>query len=212
MAVYLATFSGTLLNGAEQFSHSLAIDDVLGGSEEDMLAQVVLGLQAMTGFTGFAATYPQSTKWTNVKVAQVLNLSTGELRAGINQAVNISGTGSGVAVIPPPQVAVAVSLVAGPRANGTPFRGRFYLPAPAVASSNWSEGLMTATAQATIANGVEAMLEQINDPIDQIACQVWSRRYATTSTVETIRVGRAFDTIRSRRRDLAELYVDRAIS
>ena len=211
MAVYLVTFSGTLMSGAEQFAHTLAVDDAGSSSEADILSAAVSGINAFHGTTGLAAIYPTTTRWTNVKVARVVDLADGTLFAGVNQAVSLAGTSNIGTKHLPPQLAIAVSLVGGPRANGTPYRGRFYLPCVTADTNAVSEHLLTPAGQTILLNGVEALMDALTDPIDSRSPQVWSRKDATTSTVTTIRIGRAVDTIRSRRRDLPETYADRAL-
>lgn len=214
MAVYLLTFSGELLSGAEQFSHSLAVDVAGsgGGNEEALLdvAEAAIEDVLTTGGTGpLQAVIHSGTSWTNIKCAQVLGLGTGALKAGVNRTLSLACTASDLP--PPPQLALAVSLVGGPKANGTPYRGRFYVPAPVAASTRWTDGKL-ATAQQT--NYLEAWAQFVRDfdrPIDNMAAQVWSRTDALTSTVTAVRMGRAFDTIRSRRRDMPEDYATEAI-
>jgi hypothetical protein len=211
MAVYLLTFSGTLMSGSEQFSHTLAVDDTGSSSDTAVLAAGVSALNAMVGTSGFLALYPTTTKWTNVKCALVTNLSSGTLFAGVNTAVNHTGTGASAATHLPPQLAIAVSLVAGPKPNGTPYRGRFYLPCPTAGASGISEHLLTTTGRTTLLNGVEALMDGLTDATEGRSPQVWSRKDGLTSTVRSIRIGRAVDTIRSRRRDIPETYETRAL-
>lgn len=212
MAVYLATFSGTLLGGAEQFSHTLAIDDVNDGGDAAMLTKCVNGLAAMAGVAGFLAYFPDTTRWTNVKVARITNLGLGTLFAGVNQPVNHVGGMSTASAVPAPQSAVAISLVGGPRANGTPYRGRFYLPGQSYVANSTSAGQLIDARRDTLLAGAQALLQSINELVTGVSCQVWSRKDATTSTVTAVRCGLAIDTVRSRRRDIPEGYEQLAVS
>lgn len=212
MAVYLATFSGTLLDGAEQFSYTLAFDSVIQQDDSATLAAVTAAHAAAMGTAGFLGAYGDSTSWKNIKVAKVVNLATGALFAGVNQAVNNVGGLSTASAQPAPQLALAVSLVGGPRANGTPYRGRFYLPAPAWGSPNFGDGLLGTTVQTTILNFAATLINEINDVPSGRRVVVWSRKDATTTPVGTVRLGRVLDTIRSRRRDVPEAYSSLSIS
>lgn len=212
MAVYLVTYSGTLLGGQEQFAHTLAVDDVNDGGESAIADRADTALQAFLATAGCSNNISNGTRWTNIKVARVLSLTAGTLFAGFNKAINHAGTNASAGSVPPPQAALAISLVGGPRANGTPYRGRFFLPAPQFGTGSVVGGVLDTALQTSFANGVQNWLNDLNNAVLGVSAQVWSRSAGVTSTVETIRVGRQIDTIRSRRRDMPESYADRAIS
>lgn len=212
MAVYLATFSGTLLDGAEQFSYTLAFDSTIQTDDSATLAAVTAAHAAAMGTSGFLGLFGDSTAWKNIKVAKVINLSTGTLFAGLNQSINNVGGNSTASAQAAPQLALAVSLVGGPRANGTPYRGRFYLPFPAWGASTTTEGILATTAQTTILSFATTLINEINDAPSGRNVVVWSRKDGITSDVVKVRLGRAVDTIRSRRRDLPEAYAESTVS
>lgn len=211
MAVYLATISGTLNDGAEAFSYSLAFDSTVQTDDSATLAAVKAAHDAAMGTSGFLGIFPDSTAWKNIKVAKVINLSTGTLFAGLNQAINHVGGNSTSSQQPPSQLALAASLVGGPRANGTPYRGRFYLPFPVWGTPNTGDGILGTASQTTILAYCSTLIDQINDVPSGRRVVVWSRKDGLTSNVTAVKLGRVPDVIRSRRRDLPEQYAQTAI-
>jgi len=115
----------------------------------------------------------------------------------------ISGTGAGSFV--PPAVALAVSLMTGRRGAGG--RGRFYLPQPVIAMgadqiiplAN-AEAVRTRTAQFIAALNNQPGLDEFPMDVHVISSKGFSTK------VNAVRVGRAHDTMRSRRRSLDEAY------
>jgi hypothetical protein len=105
-------------------------------------------------------------------------------------------------------MAVAVSLTAGVRANGTPRKGRFYLPTFG-GGINPTTGLMEQTITDRVVDLVVDYVEALRgaglDP------GVWSRTEATFATLTMIRVGNKPDTIRTRRNAEPEEYSIRLV-
>lgn len=111
----------------------------------------------------------------------------------------------------PPQVCVVATKVG---ANlGPAHLGRMYLPCLGAALS--TGGRMTAATAFSIAQATSAFLKDISDSIDlplttdSSAGLNISNRPVTTGTkqeIDHIRVGRAFDTMQSRRTNLDEDY------
>lgn len=109
----------------------------------------------------------------------------------------------------PPQVALCVTLVAD---NRGPARfGRMYLPGPAL--SLGTDRRYTDTQCDSIATAVSAFLKDVSDAIDipgtiqsAAACNVSSRPAGggTIQDVDHVEVGRALDTLRTRRNQLLE--------
>jgi hypothetical protein len=223
MPSYLLTFRGTVCAGSEEFSHSLTVDDAGTGdpTPETIAAVGVEAVQEMLAVSTFNSLFPTGTVWTTVTAAEILNLSDGTLSAAFNAALPTALTGQGAQTLPP-QCAVAVSLVAGTYANGTPLRGRFFLPTPSALAISSTTGQLASAAQTGILDGVEAFLNHFVQPTRSMAPQVWSRGphaeskaprgMSSTQTVETVSVGKIVDTIRSRRGDLPEAYVSRTLS
>lgn len=104
----------------------------------------------------------------------------------------------------PPQVSLAVSLTTGVR--GARNRGRFYLPMP-VQALDASTLLLSATERddlevelLTLLRAVNTRLKHGSDGLSIISS------FGTSTAVTGFRVGRAYDTIRSRRRSVNETY------
>jgi hypothetical protein len=115
----------------------------------------------------------------------------------------------------PPQIAVCVTKVAPDR--GPAKLGRMFLPCLGAAIG--AGGRLSDTNAMAIAQATSAFLKSISDAIDlpgtieSSACVNVSEKPVATGTlqdVDHIRVGRAFDTMRSRRTSLLEDYVDDA--
>lgn len=109
----------------------------------------------------------------------------------------------------PAQVALAITLDTN-RLRGLAARGRFYLPVPSAPVA--ADGLIsTATAQ-LYADGATELINDLNAILGDdrpigVASDV---RQGAFQVVRQVRVGRVYDTIRSRRRALPEDYVEGA--
>jgi hypothetical protein len=105
----------------------------------------------------------------------------------------------------PPQQALAVSLVTAKRGAGG--RGRFFLPAACVPIET---DMLISTSIVSVIQGSAAQL--LSDLNNNPGADLTSLNVVVASTTGTVakvtgvRVGRALDTIRSRRRSLAESY------
>jgi hypothetical protein len=102
----------------------------------------------------------------------------------------------------PPQCSLAVSLNTATR--GAKGRGRMFLPAPAAQISS-ADGLMTAARAQLFAQGAAGFLVALRQA-GVIGFPSIVSSSGTRSTITSVRVGRAVDTIRSRRRSLVEGY------
>lgn len=100
----------------------------------------------------------------------------------------------------PPQVALAVTLL-GSDPRGPAGMGRFYLPAPATTIDG--SGRATAAYALAVANGAAAWINDINTAlvgeVGIVGPETAKGRPPARSVVTAVRVGRVFDTIRSRR-------------
>jgi hypothetical protein len=106
----------------------------------------------------------------------------------------------------PPQVAVAVSLTTAVR-RGLAARGRFYVPNP-IASMD-DDGLLTSTAALQLRDSAFTFLQAVEKALPGWDLGVVSDvREGAQRGVTGIRVGRVFDTVRSRRAQLDEQYTD----
>lgn len=125
--------------------------------------------------------------------------------------VNVTDTPGGYTVdsdcaLVHPQLALAVSLVTDRR--GPSGKGRFYVPMPVVSSE--ADSLLGVTADIdSIATSAQTLINDMNNSpgIDVTTLKVCvSSTKGYNTGVERIRVGRAVDTIRTRRNKLAETY------
>ena len=110
---------------------------------------------------------------------------------------------------PAPQVALAVSLMTA-RVRGRAHTGRFYLPVPTAPLEG--DGLLSAANALEYADAATALCDDLNaiwagSWVVGVASDVGPGRFEAATY---IRVGRVYDTIRSRRRSLAENYVNAA--
>lgn len=201
MVNYLTTLRGTIGTAGEEFVHSLAIESSL--SQDAVAILVAAQWDAMWQVTTSSWTnlFSAEVAYTEATCAEILDLSTGALSAASHAAMpngDLLGTGGVCAY----QVATAISLTAGTRPNGTPLRGRFYLPTP---------GAMSRPGGVTPASVVTAVVDALEDflsGLDLNGAQpaVWSRTLAGLQAVTQVRVGNVPDTIRARRNGISETY------
>lgn len=214
---YRLSLIGDLHGGAERFSFGLSLANNGGAGDtsqglqpnaaqwDDVAADCVAFFGAEGNRIGNWA------RLTEVKVASIG--ADGKYTADpYIQTVNVVGGGPTSAVYPP-QVALAVSLNTDRR--GPSGKGRFYLPA-------FSGGVETATGlilqadRDTVRAAVTTLINNLNnepglDAVDLKVCVASTKNFNTPVT--SVRVGRALDTIRSRRRSLPETYgADAAIA
>lgn len=206
MAAFLLSFLGTQNSGNEIFVHTLALDEGTASfpSQDDVADAALDAITAFLEATNVRSVFPSTTRWTEVKAARILNLTTGTLFAATTRPVPI-GTGTGLAGANsalPPQCAEAVSLRGAPRSNGTPTKGRFYLPG--ISAGSAPGGIIDSSVRGILQVGLSAMFDQLNSDIQDRAPQVWSRKDGVTRTVEAFAVGSVVDTIRTRRNALPE--------
>ena len=113
--------------------------------------------------------------------------------------------GGGATPLYPPQIALAVSLNTDRR--GPTGKGRFYLPSPAIAM-----GLGYQISDADRDDVVNSTVTFLNDLANEPGVDVLGLAPVVASTkgynslVTGVRVGRIFDTVRTRRRSLVENY------
>jgi hypothetical protein len=206
VAVFLCSLTGTLPVG-EIFSQSIAVDRPLADIDDSQdTAERVAAAWVTAADATFLGYFGTAVDWTACRAALVTNLTTGELAAAYVEAMTVSGTATSTMVFPP-QVAARVSLTGGNRPNGRPIRGGFYLPTPATSMGSQFIG---ATQGQHIANRMQVFLDEINTAVPEITPVVWSRTLGNTTDITQLRVGNAYDTIRSRRSALVETYYEPA--
>lgn len=211
MTVYHTTLRGSIGTGnaADIFTHSLGVvsnadASTVGAAIRDSWVQVW-----QAGGSGLDQHYNASTIYEEVTVASVLDPMVPDLSAAQHVPFTPVLPGLGLSETLPQQNAIAVSLTAGLRPNGTPFRGRFYLPAPQTLVVA-GDGLLDPAVQSNI-------LTQIQGHFTRLSAaghvpSIWSRTVEDlVSAVTQVRVGNKIDTIRRRRNALPETYVTAAI-
>lgn len=211
MTVFHTTLKGVCGAGASAdiFTHSLGIESngdaaTVGNAIRDSWITAMQG-----GGAGMDQYYNSTTLWEEVTVAQVLDPMVPDLSAALHVPFTPAIPGLGLAITLPQQTAIAVSLKAGQRPNGSPFRGRFYLPAPQQ-TTVIAEGLIDPAVQQGILSAVAGHLSRLKAAGHSLA--IWSRTVDDlVGHVTEVRVGNKFDTIRRRRNAIPETYVTATI-
>lgn len=211
MAVYACTLRGTINTASlgEIFSHSLGIES--SGTPQTVATAVHAAWTTLwgTAATGIGTMFMPSVTYTEVTAAQVLDPMVPNLGAAYHAAFTppLAGRATGKSL--PSQVAVAISLTAGTRPDGRPFKGRFYLPCPSDAAIDANGMLPTATTQ-NLALGIKDFCEDLNQGGHYVS--VWSRTTEDlVNVVNLVRVGNKVDTIRTRRNAQPEVYASQAV-
>lgn len=220
MAQYLVSFRGTLAAGtlSEVFSHGLPIESF---AEPSVVAQQIwdtFETEWIFAVTGLGLYFPPLVSYVETVVSPILDLTDspdnpddGKLGAATHfQGGPLAGLGPAGEVMPS-QNAVAVSMTGGTYPNGTPVKGRFYLPGVATTFLDPANGKLTQAAHEGIAFSVHRFLANIKT-LGHVP-NVWSRwapKHGSTTgffrPVTQLRVGDRVDTIRRRRNSAPELY------
>jgi hypothetical protein len=206
MTVYHCTFRGRVgLNEASDiFSHSLGIESSANNATVGASLRDAWKALWQAGSNGLDQHYNDRTIYEEVTVAQVIDPMVPDLGAAHHTPFAPELPGLGLAETLPQQSAIAVSLIAGLRPNGTPFRGRFYLPAPQ-ATVLVADGLLDPAVQQNILDLVMVFISTLRSA-GHIP-SVWSRTVEDlVAPVSQVKVGSKIDTIRSRRNDRPEVY------
>ena len=147
---------------------------------------------------------PTGVRYVEATCAEIMNLTTGKLKAAAHSVWPTPMAGTSSVQSLPLQIAVAVSLWAGVRDNGSRVKGRFFLP-PFHTNAVNSDGTMTGTSQQRTLDVCDLFLAMLIT--DGHTPCVWSRSIGALQPVTLVRVGSQFDTIRSRRNAGVETYV-----
>lgn len=204
------TASGTFQNGSggsvlERWAWRLNFSDPLATQNDsftqakcdDYAADIsAFHLRAGTNINSFC-------RLKEVKLARI-GTNGKYLAAPFLTALDVTG-GAALAMQRPPQVALAVSL--GSDTRGPRGRGRFYLPAPAHTIGTDLLILPQDAEQLrlSLVTFFAAMNDQPGVNVPEPRVTIASSKGAN-SDVTSFRVGRALDTIRTRREDLVETY------
>ncbi len=116
-----------------------------------------------------------------------------------------SAVGSfGSAVVHPPQIALAMTLVSAiPRGPG--HQTHVFLPGPHFPLATASLAQISAGNNAAVLANFKVLINTLN-PLFGGPLHVMSQKYARSEAVTTLKCGRAFDTMRSRRTSIPESY------
>ena len=217
MVLYIANIHGDFNTGAEHFQHSIAISDDGTSSPADQ-ADVVR--DALDGALTSSQLMTQlSSKWryTHVTVAEVLSQAPVRLSAAVRRDLAVAAVGSNGNRTLPPQCAVVVSLTADPYANGSPVRGRMYMPPCGGGLGINDDGSLIDSVRDHYGNWAAALIGSINDVGSARFAAVWSRLGSGKGTgqahqIRSIRVGNRIDTVRSRRKAITEQYAEYSFS
>jgi hypothetical protein len=208
------TMSGVFSGGAgdpayEAWAWRLNLSDPpAGGGNFSQAAFEDLRADVIAFHQNPAAKIGDNAKLTMVKLARIGPLGTYTADPFFDDTLSVPGGAGGANH--PPQVALAVSLQS-PR-RGASGRGRVFLPAPQLAVLSGT-GLADAIAIAAVRDAFAALVQNLNNAagLDANVSKVTiSSSKGFNTDVTGIRVGRALDTIRSRRTSLDEKYTDLA--
>lgn len=212
MPVYHTTLRGTIQTASlgEIFSHSLGIQS----SGPEMAVATAIRDAWITAWgtaaTGLGTFHPAPVTYTEATAAKILDPTVPDLGAAAHVAFNPPLVGRGSTSMLPSQCAVAVSLTAGNRPDGRPFKGRFYLPPPSSGQAMTDGTIGSSNRDAVcviIKNFLETLMQAGHWP------SVWSRvDEDLVGVVNQVRVGNQVDTIRSRRNRYPEVYSVQAVA
>lgn len=209
MTNYYATIRGTIATPSlkEIFVHGLAISSSADASTVANSLSTLWQAALNTGVGAFPLknAFPLAVAYNEVTCAPIINLEPPDprLAAATHVLFTPIAGGAGTTMLPS-QVALAVSYKAGLRPNGVPQKGRFYLPTPSSTMLDAATGLLTATNAGKIRDDIADFWAQLR-AAGHIPC-MWSKRYGTMTPWDSIRVGQTFDTMRTRRNELPEVY------
>jgi hypothetical protein len=162
--------------------------------------QAIAGHAADSWLSRLAPIQPTNVILRQVKCAQIGDDGKYVTDPGIVEPGQ-AGTQPG-SLLYPPQVAVVVSLLTNTR--GAKGRGRIFLPAPRHPIIG-NDCLLEVQAQDDIRTRAAGLMSDLNE-IAGLGTVVVASSSGVLSDVTSIRVGRALDTMRSRRRNLGEAY------
>jgi hypothetical protein len=199
MPLYQVTVPVVLPSGeAADFTHWLDASD-----DATAVAAVDAYYVNLAGNATFKALYTTSTQFSQAKVSRV-DMTTGAVLFTLMAGTAFTGLATSSPL--PPQVAVAVTLNTAIVSRRT--RGRYYLPPPITAAST-ALGRLLSGDQTAIANAIAAA--HTVEGTAGAALVVYSRAGRSVEPCTTIAVGDVFDTIRTRRDKLVEVYANVAV-
>lgn len=211
MTVYACTFRGTIDTAAigEIFSHSLGIESSASAAAVAQALHDAWVTTWGTAATGLGTFFTPQITYTDCTAAQVIDPMVPDLGAAAHSPFTPPLAGRATGDMLPSQCSVAVSLTAGTRPDGRPFKGRFYLPTPHETALDAS-GLIPSATTANLATMFKTLFETLNSAGHIVS--VWSRTTEDlVNAVNLVRVGNRVDTTRSRRNRQPEVYSSQAV-
>lgn len=207
MTVYHCTLRGTIASGSigEIFSHSHGIESTSSASAVANAVHDAWATLWGTAATGLGTFFPTTVTYTEATAAQVIDPMVPDLGAAAHALFSppLAGRSADPSLLPS-QNALAVSVTAGVRPNGKPFRGRFYLP-PINASAIDVDGLLPSATTASVATLFRDYLNTLSTAGHYPS--IWSRTVEDlVQPITQVRIGNRVDTIRSRRNRYPEVY------
>lgn len=203
MASYLCTVRGTLAQAAlnEQFTFTFGAISLLSASSVATATNTAWKTM-WNGTPTLKSIFPASVVFTETTAAEILGLTTGALYSASHVPFSPLLTGNGAGSTPS-QLAICVSTRGGTKPNGTPFKGRMYLPNPSQGQIDATTGLLTNPG--TIKDAMKVFFDGCISAT--VIPAIWSRSAGTLYAVTDFKVGDRVDTIRRRRNARAETYV-----
>jgi hypothetical protein len=209
MTVFHTTLKGTIAAGTvgEIFSHSLGIQSSESAQTVANAVRDAWQTAWRSGAPTLEAQTPDDVVYTEATAAVVLDPMVPDLGAAAHAPFSGGLAGTSVGGMLPSQIACAVSLTAGQRPDGRPFRGRFFLP-PLANTVCDAQGQLSAGIATVIADAMKVFMDTLFAGAHWPS--VWSRTTEDlVNYVTEVRVGNRLDTIRSRRNALPEVYQSR---
>ena len=207
---FLRVIAGGTLFGTEQFAIGINLINP-GQTEHYSAGQDGVDADVVTALSTFwaAASISSDAHLTYVKMNEIsVDGKYFDQENSWRQDLVTAVPGGAGNVHLPAQIAMAVTLATS-AARGLAHKGRFYLPVPAIQAD--TSGRMTAAFIASQMTLVTTLLNSINTAMDVWRVGVVSNvRGGGERPVINARIGRVYDTIRSRRNALVEDYTDGA--
>jgi len=203
MALFRIDYQGTL-HGIETFQHGHHVssaDTAIGVAGDAAAAWATfLGNAAVNTF------WPTGVIWSQVNVSELGASPSQPIVTSAQATIALAGVSGDEGL--PPQIAPCVSLTTA--TAGSRARGRMFLPAPDD-TANTSVGRIVSGFRTAVIAGLDTYFTTMGtNGHDTVVVSAVGGVY-TTYEVITIRMGDVWDTQRSRRNDIAEVYTTAAI-
>jgi hypothetical protein len=198
----LVTFRGKQFTSSEDWSFGLRVtpSDAPSQTDADLIADL-----AKTWITTASSGYAALTTLAAVKVAHIGTNGLYVPGSIAYESFPTSATGSyGSAVVHPPQIALAMTLQSS-EPRGPVHQTHVFLPGPHFPLETASSARITTGQAGNVLANFRTLVNGINSNFAGNV-SVMSKKFGLASTVFTLRCGRVFDTMRSRRASIGEDY------